>query len=66
MTTIEIKISPAFHPTTRKPMAGWSKITGLTNDERDMVLCRATARMTNKDLLIADKDIPAVKARLGI
>jgi len=62
MTTITI--TAANH--NRKPLTGWSKISGLTADQRDTVLCRATSRELNGHLLIANKDIAAVKAALKI
>lgn len=60
----EITITAANH--NRKPLKGWSKIMGLTSTQRDTVLCRATTRELNGHLLIADKDISAVKAALSI
>jgi hypothetical protein len=64
MTSNEITIKAA--EANRKPLKGWSKISGITKDQRDAVCCVATTRELNGHLLIADKDIPAVRARLGI
>jgi hypothetical protein len=60
----EITITAANH--NRKPLKGWSKIMGLTADQRDTVLCRATTRELNGHLLVADKDIASVKNALKI
>ena len=50
----------------RRPLKGWSKIMGITADQRGTVCCYATTRELGGHLLIADKDIPAVKAALKI
>jgi len=64
MTSNEITIKAA--EANRKPLKGWSKISGISTAQRDTICCIATTRELNGNLLIADKDIPAVRARLGI
>jgi hypothetical protein len=63
-TMNSIKITQA--EAKRRPVKGWMKVTGIDRDQRDAICCVATTREMNGHLLFAEKDMGAVKARLGL